>query len=537
MNNPLRVLIVDDSQADATLILRALGEGGRVIESERVDSAESMRNALQRVEWDAVVCDWSMPGFSALEALGVVKQLGLDIPFIIASGTIGEDIAVLGLRAGAHDYVVKDKLMRLVPAIEREMRERKTREAQSFTNAALLAVMDCAPAFILAVDVEGKIQFINRVLPQYTKEQVIGSSWLFYLRPEEHQAQEARLRRIVATGMFEVYETVVSGPREETLCFSAHMGPMRLHGRVVGAVLVSQDVTELKRAQADSAGAQRLAAIGTLASGIAHEINTPIQFVNDSVHFLREASQHTLELVERLLTVNRLALADAKGPELQQASLLAREAEEQSDLPYLLENVPAAFERCLDGLERVGTIVRSMKEFAHPSQHEMTPIDLNRTIQATFTIAAGEYKYVANLESDFGELPPVVCYPNEINQVVLNLIVNASHAIADVVKEGNKGTIKVQTRRDGDDVVISISDSGGGIPEDIAERVFDPFFTTKAVGKGTGQGLALAWAVVKEKHGGEIRFTSAPGQGTTFFIRLPIAGRGRAAKRESDTST
>jgi signal transduction histidine kinase len=157
----------------------------------------------------------------------------------------------------------------------------------------------------------------------------------------------------------------------------------------------------------------------------------------------------------------------------------------------------------------------------------MSPVELNRAVEATLTVARSEYKYVADLETDLGELPPVTCYVNDINQVVLNIVVNAAHAIADkLAASGRRGLIRVSTRREGQDVVIAISDNGGGIPAEIRDRIFEPFFTTKEVGRGTGQGLALAWAAVKEKHSGELTFETRIGEGTTFFIRLPIAGAG-----------
>jgi signal transduction histidine kinase len=180
-------------------------------------------------------------------------------------------------------------------------------------------------------------------------------------------------------------------------------------------------------------------------------------------------------------------------------------------------------------LNRVTTIVRSLKEFAHPANHKVSPVDLNHAIQSTLTIAANEYKYVANLETDFGDLPSVLCHVGEINQAILNVVINASHAIGNVVQgTGNKGTIRVRSFRDGDAAVVTISDTGGGIPENIRARIFDPFFTTKEVGKGTGQGLAIAWAVISEKHGGELSFETTEGVGTTFVIRLPLAGKAGA---------
>jgi signal transduction histidine kinase len=167
-----------------------------------------------------------------------------------------------------------------------------------------------------------------------------------------------------------------------------------------------------------------------------------------------------------------------------------------------------------------------MKEFAHPDQKDMTLADLNQAISSTLVIARNEYKYVAELELELGDIPHVLCHLGDLNQVVLNIVVNAAHAIADVVKDsGDKGRLGVRTRRDGEHVVVEISDTGGGIPEEVQTRVFDPFFTTKEVGRGTGQGLAIARSVVCDKHGGELTFETAVGRGTTFFVRLPIAGR------------
>jgi signal transduction histidine kinase len=202
---------------------------------------------------------------------------------------------------------------------------------------------------------------------------------------------------------------------------------------------------------------------------------------------------------------------------------LAEDAEQSADLDYILSNAPQALESSVEGLRRIATIVRSMKEFAHPDQAQMTLADLNQAIRSTLVIAHNEYKYIADLSTELGELPRVPCYLGEINQVILNLLVNAAHAISDVVKDsGSLGKLMVRTRLDGDMVEISVGDSGTGIPEAARDHIFDPFFTTKEVGRGTGQGLAIAHSVIVKKHGGTLRFETECGVGTTFFIRLPI---------------
>lgn len=280
------------------------------------------------------------------------------------------------------------------------------------------------------------------------------------------------------------------------------------------------DVTELRRLERELAAAQKLESVGRLAAGVAHEINTPVQFVSDNVQFVR-TSMTDVTLVLRAYRDLRRAV-EACGDAAATARL-ASEAEKAADLDFIMENAPPALDSSLEGLGRIATIVRSMKEFAHPDHAEKTSADLNQAIKSTLVIAHNEYKYVAELETDFGELPPVPCYLGEINQVVLNLLINAAHAISDVVKDsGAMGKLTVRTRFDADEVEIAIGDTGTGIPEAAREKIFDPFFTTKQVGRGTGQGLAIAHSVIVKKHGGAIRFETEIGKGTIFYIRLPV---------------
>lgn len=266
--------------------------------------------------------------------------------------------------------------------------------------------------------------------------------------------------------------------------------------------------------------AQKLEAVGQLAAGIAHEINTPIQYIGDSVHFLQTAFDDLQTLLDCYW---ESSAALAQQPE--QAGLVAaiQDAEEIADLEYLRENVPPAFERTLAGIDQVAGIVRAMKEFAHPDQRDKTLANLNKALLNTLIVARNEYKYVAEVETRLSELPLVSCLLSDLNQVFLNLVVNAAHAIGDVVRDSSQlGRITITTRQEGDWVEIAIADTGGGIPDAIRDRVYDPFFTTKPVGKGTGQGLAIARSIVVDKHQGTLHFISAPGQGATFYIRLPV---------------
>jgi two-component system NtrC family sensor kinase len=286
-----------------------------------------------------------------------------------------------------------------------------------------------------------------------------------------------------------------------------------------------QEMEERARVVIELQLAQKLESVGRLAAGIAHEINTPIQYVGDGVHFLRSA----YEDFNRLLDGCR-SLLDAL-PENSAHSALRLEIAELAakfDLEFLRAEIPKAFERTSDGVARVTEIVKAMKEFAHPDANEQNPADLNHAIGTTLLVASNEYKYLATVRTEFAELPAVVCNIGELNQVFLNLIVNAAHAIHEAGRDANTGEIKISTALDGDGVIIRFRDNGCGVPPENLSKLYDPFFTTKEVGRGTGQGLAITHSIVVDKHGGHIGVTSGVGTGTEFTLRLPVAGRDRS---------
>ena len=278
-----------------------------------------------------------------------------------------------------------------------------------------------------------------------------------------------------------------------------------------------REIGERERIELELRLAQKLEAIGRIASGVAHEINTPVQYVTDSLQFVRDSMHDLQPLIEKY---RELHLSVARGLPATAAADETSSIAEHVDLDYVLANLAPALTRSLDGLGRVATIVRSMKEFAHLDR-AAADVDLNQMVTATLEVARHEYKYVADVVTELGELPAVRAYSGELGQVVLNLVVNAAHAIGDVVgSSGSRGKILVKTWADVGHVWFSISDTGGGIPESIRGSIFDPFFTTKEVGRGTGQGLAIVNSVVN-KHRGDVRFTTCIGQGTTFTVRLP----------------
>lgn len=318
-----------------------------------------------------------------------------------------------------------------------------------------------------------------------------------------------------------LFETTHQRQDSSTYPVQIHLQLFKNHHTPVFVAAIT-DVTERKRLEDDLMQARKLESIGQLAAGVAHEINTPAQFVGDNMRFLKDGFDDITELLSAYGKLLQEARNGAVGAELLG---VVDTAVKQADPEYLIEEIPTAIEQSLDGISRISHIVRAMKEFSHPGGKERELIDLNRAIDNTITVASNEWKYAAQINTQLDEnLPPVPCTPQDITQVILNLVVNASHAIVDAQDPNapEKGLIEITTRSIDGCVEISISDSGTGIPEEIRQRVFDPFFTTKEVGRGTGQGLSMAYSTIVEKHGGTLRLESELGKGTTFFIRLPL---------------
>jgi signal transduction histidine kinase len=397
-------------------------------------------------------------------------------------------------------------------------------------------VVEGTQAIPFALDVEdGHFEYIGPQGPQrlgFSEDTWKQIGFLDRLMPRDRNGAVRSKIEDSKSGNFEIEATVLTQDEKRVdlrWVASCEQSENTGQHKVLRGMML--DVTDQRRLENELAQAQKLESVGRLAAGVAHEINTPVQFVSDSVSFVREAMDDLSEIVDKYRELrNATQSEDNRVENVAAAAKAAAEAEDDVDLDYILENAPVALDRARDGLGRVAAIVRSMKEFAHPDRKEMAQSDLNQAIQSTLVIASNEYKYVAEVELALGDVPPVNCYAGEINQVVLNLIVNAAHAIGDVVRgTDKKGRIRVATRVLDDQVEIAIGDSGKGIPVEVRSRIFDPFFTTKEVGKGTGQGLAIARAVVVEKHGGTLHFETELGQGTTFYIRLPIAGPMAAA--------
>jgi signal transduction histidine kinase len=389
----LRALLIEDNPLDAELLLRELRRGYDIVTYERVETAEALSTALDKQPWDVVVSDYSLPQFSAPAALSLIKARGIDIPFIIVSGTIGEETAVEAMRAGAHDFMTKGKLARLLPAIEREIKE-------------------------AAVRIE---------------------------RKEMHEQ-----------------------------------------------LLVSD----------------RMASVGTLAAGVAHEINNPLAALMANLDF---AIAELKQFIDEAETQSASEAPNGRAGESGWSAWLKLRSEQ------VLEPLHDTRESA----ERVRVIVRDLKVFSRSEEEQRGPVDVRRVMESSLRMAWNEIRHRARLIKDYGEVPLVQASESRLGQVFLNLIVNAAQAIPEGRAESND--IRVATRLDGHErVMVEVRDTGAGIPPANLARIFDPFFTTKAVGQGTGLGLAICQRIIASLSG-EITVESSVGKGTTFRVFLPVA--------------
>ncbi|MGE4298469.1 MAG: PAS domain S-box protein [Desulfovibrionaceae bacterium] len=374
------------------------------------------------------------------------------------------------------------------------------------------------------IDTSGVLTYANHQLCRMlgrTREDILGRTWPAFLDEKNTALYQREIARR-AKGVTDTYELVWTKPSgEKVFCLVSPTPLFDETGTFTGSFGVYTDLTKLKLLESQLLQSQKLESIGQLAAGIAHEINTPAQYVDNNIRYLMQSCDTILSLLEQSMELAQLATA---GKPTGRLGATLHRAMVEADLEMMKQELPAAFADCLDGLGRIAEIVHSVKQFSHPGIADKEMADINQAIRSTIMVSVNEWKYDASVDTVLDpSLPLVPCYTSEFNQVILNLIINATHAIKDKEhRPGEKGQITITTSHDDAWVEVRVADNGGGIPKEIQDKVFNPFFTTKPVGKGTGQGLAISHTVIVEKHGGSISFESKDGEGTTFIVRLPI---------------
>ena len=485
--------------------------------------AEACQNLIRSSDGNVSIVAMGLTGVFE----GRVPRLSFDYPFPEEDGPHDYGCTAV-LRPPGEEILA---VIHIRDITHRAGLERRMRRSERLFKATTDNAMD----FICLLDSESLITYHNPALQRFLGR---PDPWIASRKMVElvHEADCDRfmdsLQKGANAGLTQVFEYRIPDAHGAWAEMEGQVSMVDDPGGQGGSVLlISRDISLRKQLERDRENAeiqtrqsQKLEAIGQLAAGIAHEINTPTQYIGDNTTFLGNAFTEAMALI-RALQVHLEQIRDGAGPEAAEAGR-ALAALEAGDVDYLEEEIPKAIQQTLEGVARVTKIVGAMKDFSHPGGESATTIDLHRTIESTITVSRGEWKAVANLEMEFTpDLPLVTCYPGEINQVILNLVVNAAHAIA-ARKEANgasdPGQIRIGTRLLPGVVEIWVADDGTGIPAEIRDRIFDPFFTTKAVGKGSGQGLAIVHAIVTQKHKGRIVVESSPGQGTTFRIFLPL---------------
>src|SRR5437867_7045535 len=507
MSRPLRILIVEDSEDDTQLLLHQLRRGGYDPMHERVDSVATMEQALARQQWDLVIADYGIPNLNPMAALALLKERGHDLPFIIVSGTITEETAVATMKAGAHDYLLKGNLKRLIPAVERELREAKSRRERRRAEAALResekrlqAILDNSPALIFLKNTEGRYLYVN---PQFakltplTREQILGKTDDEIFLPAQAAAFRTNDLKVLQAGVALEFEEVADqqdGPHTSIVS----KFPLRnAEGKVYAICAIATDITERKSLEAQLRQSQKMEAIGQLAGGIAHDFNNLLTVINGYSELM----------------------------------LLSLPVEH----PHC-----ATFEQIRQAGEKASRLIRQLLAFSRQQVLQPKVLDLNAVVANIDTMlqrVIGEDIDLLTILSP--GLASVKADPGQIEQVLMNLVVNARDAMpnggrltietADVVLDTDYARTHVGVSP-GRYVMLAVSDNGCGMDAETQTRIFEPFFTTKEHGKGTGLGLSTVYGIVKQS-GGNIAVYSEPGRGTAFRIYLPRIRKARSEER------
>lgn len=459
------------------------------------------------------------------------------MPFLDEEGNI---IGTFGISRDITEHILMEETLRNnQEAMREEIIQRKAIQdllntEKEILNTTLMSISEG----VITTDKEGLVTFINQAAEEITgfdKDAALDRPLQLIFRiltPESEQVFPNVIQKLYELSEFQLESSKYLTPTlltksDEKILIEENISAIKSENDVImGHVIIFQDVTQRQKVETQSALSQKMESIGQLASGIAHEINTPIQYVGDNLRYLNRSFTKIIDA----LSLYRQWQQDHIDHTFSRQELEDMEAQtDPRKINMYIKEIPNAIEESLAGVERVRKIVLAMREFSHPSQKEKVLADINHGIETTVTISRNEWKYVADLEVDLDpNLPLINCQIDEINQVILNMIVNSAQSIQEIVEQHpeQRGKITISTINKGDWILITIQDTGNGIPDSIKNRVFDPFFTTKGVGKGTGQGLYLAHNIIVNKHHGRISLESEKGKGTTFFVELPVGQEG-----------
>jgi len=515
----------------AAALRRGLGEE---IQIEVFHYADAAQAAIPAGSVDLVVAD---------EALGeplfaLLRCLREGPPVVVVCREPGEALALEAFRQGAADCVTASSdLAETLPVVALEQIRRFRDQRDRLEAERLEKRMDDLERLyenivqnmnggLLVVGAEGRVDMANP-----SAERILGSapgglegepvsSWL-----GEAARPEGCIGRTLSEGArFRGVETLVQRPDATAVPLGVSCAPLSQRDRSArGAVVIFQDLSEIQQLQRQVLQTEKLASIGALAAGVAHEINNPMGYIHANLCQLSEYLDDLMRVWERVQELRKAGVKAPLEPDTVRAA--ARELErvvEEVDAEYILDDFGKAIRESLEGSERIRHIIQDLSAFSHQDTAEHTLADVNKALDSTANIVWTMMKHSVVLTKRYADLPPVPCFPMQLKQVFMNLLVNAYQAIEErAQEEGGRGEVRLSTRLARGGVVISVKDNGRGIPSEIRDRIFDPFFTTKEVGVGTGLGLSTSYNLVR-RHGGTLQVESEPGVGTTFEVWLPL---------------
>jgi len=539
MTQPYRIVHILDFDNGESVIADELENGNFQFTSAYVDSIVSFKKTIEDFQPDLVITDYLHKNYDGIAAITQSKKTSPDTLFFILTETISEFDAIECIKAGVSNIINKDQVSSILMIVQEAQKYQQARlekrqvEEQLAREREILSIsLASIGEAVVTISLTGEIVLFNNAAQQiteYSNLEAVGKPAREILRildEKTNRVLDDPIRHLLELdNMFDINtpqrRPVLLTKSEKKILISGKITPIRVDQHAdAGFVLVFDDVTEKELIAAQSMLTSKMESIGRLAAGIAHEINTPIQYLGDNLHYVQHALETYIETDQK-----QTDFLKTVAPSNQEAQEVLDFRNSQR-IDHLNNEIPNAIIESFEGLERVRKIVMAIREFSHPSQKGKTYSDINKSVQTTVTISRNEWKYCAELATELDpDLPLVLCRIDELSQVLLIMIVNAAHAIQEKQKDSNKekGKITIKTSREKDKVHIAVSDTGCGISDKIVDRIFDPFFTTKEVGKGTGQGLSLAYNIIVNHHHGTIQVITKENVGTTFTIELPVA--------------
>jgi len=506
-NKPVRVLLVEENEDHGILINNVFLRYGN---KYALTIARNFKSALALSEdADIIITNLSLPDGSGIEFLKD-HYIAENVPVVILESFVEQETVVKLIKAGVLDYVNKsnEAFETLPERIDKYIELRNLRyerkKIYDQQNKLSIAIKHSSETIVIT-DIKGNIEFVNPAFEKitgYTSEEVLGRKPSVLKSGQHDKNFYENLWKTILSGkpwMGHLINKKKDGSvYEEEVSISPVFDDS---GTIINFVALKRDVSDMIKIENQLRHAQKMEGIGTLAAGIAHEINTPLQYLYDNTLFIKDSFKTIFD-------------AFSKNREIIVGS--------DKNLEYLLDEIPKAIEENMNGIQIVRKIVMAMKNFSHPGLKTMQKADINEAIRSTITITKNVWKYNSEITTELKEgLPEVTCHIGDVNQVFLNMITNSSDAISEK-PDKQAGFIRIKTENDDNFVYVTIEDNGNGIPQNIIEKIFQPFFTTKQIGKGTGQGLALSYDIIVNKHNGDIKVESEAGSGTKFIIKLPI---------------